>query len=45
MNAGLASDLSQLRISKEEAADVRFGSKADIEALPLDVRFTPKSRH
>jgi hypothetical protein len=26
-------------------ADVRFGSKADIEALPLDVRFTPESGH
>src|SRR5262249_7931086 len=26
-------------------ANVRFGSLADIEALPLNVRFTPKSRH
>ena len=26
------------------AADVRFGSKADIER-PFDVRFTPKSGH
>src|SRR5215510_14940186 len=25
--------------------DVRFGSKADIEARPPDVRFTPKSGH
>ena len=25
--------------------DVRFGSKADIEVLPPDVRFTPKSEH
>jgi hypothetical protein len=25
--------------------DVRFGSKADIEALLINVRFTPKSRH
>jgi hypothetical protein len=24
---------------------VRFGSKADIGAPPIDVRFTPKSRH
>jgi hypothetical protein len=24
---------------------VRFGSLADIEALPFDVRFTPKSGH
>ena len=26
-------------------ANVRFGSKADIEAPPSDVRFTPKSGH
>jgi len=26
-------------------ADVRFGSKADIEAPSPDVRFTPKSGH
>jgi hypothetical protein len=26
-------------------ADVRFGSKADIEARPPDVRFTPESGH
>ena len=26
-------------------ANVRFGSKADIEAPQPDVRFTPKSRH
>jgi hypothetical protein len=25
--------------------DVRFGSKADIAALPIKVRFTPKSGH
>ena len=25
--------------------DVRFGSKADIEARPFNVRFTPKSGH
>src|SRR5215469_15078632 len=25
--------------------DVRFGSKADIERPPIDVRFTPKSGH
>jgi len=25
--------------------DVRFGSKADIEAPPRDVRFSPKSGH
>jgi len=27
------------------AADVRYGSKADIAALPINVRFTPKSGH
>jgi hypothetical protein len=27
------------------ALDVRFGSKADIEARPSDVRFTPNSGH
>jgi hypothetical protein len=27
------------------AAHVRFGSKADIGFPPVDVRFTPKSRH
>jgi hypothetical protein len=26
-------------------ANVRFGSKADIEVPPIDVRFTPKSGH
>src|SRR5215472_3107640 len=26
-------------------ADVRFGSKADIAAAPINVRFTPKSGH
>ena len=25
--------------------NVRFGSEADIEARPRDVRFTPESRH
>ena len=28
-----------------EADDVRFGSKADIAALPNNVRFTPESGH
>jgi hypothetical protein len=28
-----------------QAANVRNGSKADIEACPRDVRFTPKSGH
>jgi len=30
---------------QSETAHVRFGSKADIEARLLDVRFTPKSGH
>ena len=29
----------------EAITNVRFGSNADIGALPHDVRFTPKSRH
>jgi hypothetical protein len=28
-----------------QCGDVRFGSKADIEVRPFDVRFTPKSGH
>ena len=28
-----------------DLADVRYGSKADIEARPFDVRFTSKSGH
>ena len=31
--------------SKRSAIHVRFGSKADIAASPINVRFTPKSRH
>jgi len=27
------------------AADVRYGSKADIPQCPSNVRFTPESRH
>src|SRR5262249_55397492 len=30
---------------QEGVIDVRFGSKADIGASPINVRFTPKSRH
>ena len=33
------------RERKKSAADVRLGSKADIEAPPPDVRFTPNSGH
>jgi hypothetical protein len=31
--------------SRRRGGNVRFGSKADIEASPPDVRFTPKSGH
>jgi hypothetical protein len=34
-----------LCITANLAADVRFGSKADIAASPTNVRFTPKSGH
>jgi hypothetical protein len=36
---------NQFAQQQSEAAHVRFGSKADIEATPSDVRFAPKSRH
>ena len=35
----------QFAQQQSETADVRLGSKADIEAPPPDVRFTPKSGH
>ena len=34
-----------LQGARRQAANVRFGSKADIEAPSFDVRFTPKSGH
>jgi hypothetical protein len=38
--------MGQLRRSAtQQMADVRFGSKADMEGRQTDVRFTPKSRH
>jgi len=37
--------LSSLSGTLMAAGDVRFGSKADIEACLRDVRFTPKSGH
>ena len=33
----------QFAKQQSQAADVRFGSEADIEAPQSDVRFTPKS--
>jgi hypothetical protein len=39
---GFNGDLAQQQFCE---AHVRFGSKADIEACPSDVRFTPKSGH
>jgi hypothetical protein len=45
----LNNPLHLLQIMTESArrrmANVRFGSEADIEARPFDVRFTPKSGH
>jgi hypothetical protein len=35
----------QFAEQQSRAADVRFGSKADISACPSNVRFTPKSGH
>src|SRR5215470_1632006 len=32
-------------VTARPAADVRFGSKADIGARPINVRFTPESGH
>jgi hypothetical protein len=34
-----------LQSQQIQAADVRFGSKADIAALPINVRFAPESGH
>jgi hypothetical protein len=34
-----------LCITANSGGNVRFGSKADIAALPINVRFTPKSGH
>ena len=45
MLIGLFIEPSHFHISTGATADVRFGSKADIEARLLDVRFTPKSGH
>src|SRR5215471_9701046 len=35
----------QFAMQKSRVAHVRFGSKADIAALPINVRFTPNSGH
>jgi hypothetical protein len=35
----------QFALQKSSSAHVCFGSKADIEARPFDVRFTPESGH
>ena len=35
----------QFAQQQSQAVHVRFGSKADIGALPINVRFTPKSGH
>jgi len=36
---------SPLRVKRRPAPDVRYGSKADIGARPIHVRFTPNSGH
>src|SRR6516164_4254185 len=41
----VAGQTGRLEVDKTALGDVRFGSKADIEAPPPDVRFTPKSGH
>jgi hypothetical protein len=35
----------RLEVDKTALSNVRFGSKADIAAFPINVRFTPKSGH
>src|SRR5262249_26211734 len=40
-----AINLTRKAISSSATPNVRFGSKADIEGLRPDVRFTPKSGH
>jgi hypothetical protein len=42
---GIGNQTSRPRAEWFAAANVRFGSKADIGAGPRDVRFTPKSGH
>ena len=42
----LVCDIKRLLVSYlTREVNVRFGSKADIGASPIDVRFTPKSGH
>jgi len=41
---GMGSDGHFAR-QQSSGPNVRFGSKADMTAIPIDVRFTPKSRH
>jgi len=36
---------NELVLGDSTEIDVRFGSKADMAAIPNDVRFTPKSGH
>jgi hypothetical protein len=43
IRAGISDGRNRVKGSLLDVAHVRFGSKADIEARPLDVRFTPKS--
>jgi hypothetical protein len=41
----VAGQTGRLEVVKTALSDVRFGSKADIQAPSSDVRFTPKSGH
>ena len=41
----VAGQTGSLEVVKTAIRNVRFGSKADIEARPINVRFTPESGH
>jgi len=41
----VAGQTGRLEVVKTALRNVRFGSKADIEACPRNVRFTPESGH
>jgi hypothetical protein len=43
--AGTIAQSHHLLPAKCQSLNVRFGSKADIDAHPRNVRFTPKSGH
>jgi hypothetical protein len=43
--AGTIAQAHHLLPAKCQSLNVRFGSKTDIGALPINVRFTPESGH